>query len=122
MAFFFFFNSDGQNKTGIHEFNPEVSKLRNRQDLLEVEAKLLVLRLIQLRDYGKSNIISIKQDGIELPKLKQLNNKNLAAISVEEIERLSILIGYHFTCRVSGYAQVFSKVNIEINGKIIDNF
>ena len=113
----FFFNLDNQNKTGIREFNSEVLKQRNRQDLLEIEAKLLVLRLIQLRDYGKTNIISVKQDGSELPKLKQLKNKNLAAISVEEIERLSVLIGYHFTCKVSGHAQVFSKVNIEINNK-----
>jgi len=113
----FFFNLDNQNKTGIREFNSEVLKQRNRQDLLEIEAKLLVLRLIQLRDYSKTNIISVKQDGSELPKLKQLKNKNLAAISVEEIERLSVLIGYHFTCKVSGHAQVFSKVNIEINNK-----
>ena len=96
----FFFNLDNQNKTGIREFNSEVLKQRNRQDLLEIEAKLLVLRLIQLRDYSKTNIISVKQDGSELPKLKQLKNKNLAAISVEEIERLSVLIGYHFTCKV----------------------
>ena len=117
MAFFFFFDLGDQNKTGVHEYNPSVSKQRNRQDLLELEAKLLVLRLIQLRDYGKTNITSIKQGGIELPKLRQLRNKNLAETSVEEIERLSNLARYNFTCKVSGHTQVFSKVNIVINGQ-----
>ena len=117
MAFFFFFDLGDQNKTGVHEYNPSVSKQRNRQDLLELEAKLLVLRLIQLRDYGKTNITSIKQGGIELPKLRQLRNKNLAETSVEEIERLSNLARYNSTCKVSGHTQVFSKVNIVINGQ-----
>ena len=82
--------------------------------MLELEAKLLVLRLLQLRDNGKTNITSVRQGRIELPKLRQLNNKKLAELSIEEIERLSNLAGYHFTCKVSGHIQVFSKVNIEI--------
>ena len=118
MSFFFFFfnqnrNSDGNETNGV---NADVFKLRNRLDVLELEAKLLVLRLLQLRDYNKTKILSVKQDGIELPKLKQLKNLDLTKIPIEDINKLSELARYSFTCRVKDNSRVFSKVNIEING------
>ncbi len=117
MFFFFIFNQNDNNSSSVaHEVNSEVLRLMNRQDLLELEAKLLVLRLLQLRDYCDTKIKSVKQEGIELPKLRQLKNIKLSELSVADINNLSNLAGYNFTCRVSGYNQVFSKVNIEING------
>lgn len=115
--FFFFFNQNGESDMSEpHEINAEVFNLRNRSDVLELEARLLVLRLLQLRDFNKTKISSVKQDGVELPKLKQLKRLDLAKISIEEINRLSDLAGYNFTCRANGNNRVFSKVNIEING------
>ncbi len=110
--FFLFFNQ----KSEPHEVNAEVSNLRNRSDVLELEAKLLVLRLLQLRDFHKTIITSVKQDGVELPTLKQLKGIDLAKIPIDDINKLSDLAGYNFTCRVEGRNRIFSKVNIEING------
>jgi hypothetical protein len=114
--FFFFFNKNDEQNDFAHKINKAVFNLRNRQDVLELEASLLVLRLLQLRDSGKTSIKSVKQDGKELPALRKLLNVDLSEISVEDIYDLSSLIGYKFTCRVNGAPQVFSKVNIEING------
>lgn len=118
MSFFFFFFNQNSSADGneSHDVNANVFKLRNRSDVLELEAKLLVLRLLQLRDFNKTKISSVKQEGIELPKLKQLKNLDLTKIKVEEINKLSELAGYCFTCRVKDNSRVFSKVNIEING------
>ena len=99
-----------------HKVNSEFLNLRNRTDMLEIEAKLLVLRLLQMRDFCKTNIFSVKQDGKELPKLVELKEINLYRISIEDVEKLSNLAGYNFTCRVKSNSRVTSKVNIEING------
>ena len=119
MSFFFFsFNQNGDSETKeSHEVNTEVLNLRNRSDVLELEARLLVLRLLQLRDFNKTKITSVKQDGVELPKLKQLKKLDLTKIPIEDINRLSDLAGYNFTWKVKGSNRVFSKVNIEINGR-----
>lgn len=114
--FFFFFNFDRQDNTGCHENNSSVLKQKNRQDLLELEAKLLVLRLLQLRDSHKTIIKSVRQDGVELPELPELREVKLSEISVNEILALSNKVNYNFTCRVPGHSKVFSKVNIEVNG------
>lgn len=118
MSFFFFFfdNTSEQKVVNDHKINKAVFDLRNRMDVLELEARLLVLRLLQLRDSGNTPIKSVKQNGKELPSLQKLLKIDLSEISVEEINHLSSLIGYNFTCRVNGHPQVFSKVNIEING------
>lgn len=115
--FFFFFNQDGgSNRREVQEVNTEILYQRNRSDILELEAKLLVLRLLQMRDFEKTKISSVKQAGKELPSLKQLEEIDLARISVENINELSSLAGYNFSCKVKNNKRVFSKVNIEING------
>jgi hypothetical protein len=114
---FFFFFSDSQNKTNSKDENEALRQLRNRQDVLEIEAKLLVLRLLQLRDYSDTNISSVKQNSVELPRLKELEGLNLSELSVEAITALIGKTGYEFTCRLKSNNQAFSKVNIEINGK-----
>ena len=114
MAFFFFFFND-KDTTNQHEVNEELVRGRNRQDILKIEARLLVLRLLQIRD--KKQNFSVKQNGIELPFLEELKNKDLSKISIDEINALSSQVGYEFTCRIHGENRVFSKVNIEIDGK-----
>ena len=115
--FFFFFDQNTEiNENEPRGVNADVFSLRNRTDVLELEAKLLVLRLLQLRDFNKTNISSVGQGGIELPKLKQLKNLDLSKISINDINKLSDLAGYNFTCKVKGNSPVPSKVNIEING------
>ena len=116
MSFFFFNQKDSTNENKSHDVNSNLFKLRNRTDVLELEAKLLVLRLLQLRDYNKTRISSVKQGGIELPKLKALKNLDLTKISIEDINKMSDMAGYNFTCRVINNNRVYSKVNIEING------
>lgn len=116
MSFFFFYQNDDAINSENHEVNSEFLNLRNRSDMLEIEAKLLVLRLMQMRDFCKTNIFSVKQDGNELPKLKNLKEINLSRISIEDVKKLSDLAGYNFTCRVKSNSRVTSKVNIEING------
>ena len=117
MFFFFSKCNDENNSTNDHKVNVAVYNLRNRTDVLELEAKLLVLRLLQLRDFGKSNIYSVKQNNQELPSLNELKSIDLSEISIEEINKLSASIGYVFTNRIKNYSQIYSKVNIEINGK-----
>lgn len=114
MAFFFFFFQD-KDTIHQHETNEELVRNRNRQDILEIEAKLLVLRLLQIRDEKKS--FSVKQNGVELPVVKELKNKDLSKISIDEIKTLASQAGYEFSCRIHGVNKVFSKVNIEIDGK-----
>lgn len=114
--FFFFFDLDGKQNQIANKINSTVYNLRNRQDVLELEARLLVLRLLQIRDSGKSKIESVKQDGKELSSPSNLKGIDLSEISIEEINLLSSSTGYIFTCRIEGHQQVFSKVNIEING------
>ncbi len=116
MSFFFFDQNGNSNNSKPCEVNADILNLRSRSDVLELEAKLLVLRLLQLRDFNKTKISSVKQDGVELPKLKHLKKLDLTKISIEDINRLSDLAGYNFTCKVKGSNRVFSKVNIEING------
>ena len=118
MPFFFFFfdQADDSDNKESHKVNTEIFNLRNRSDILELEAKLLILRLLQLRDFNKTHISSVKHDGIELPKLRQLKELDLTKISGEDVNRLCALAGYNFTCKVKGNNRVSSKVNIEING------
>lgn len=115
MPFFFFFFSQDQNNSNKHEVNEDLLHNRNRQDILEIEARLLVLRLLQIRDEKRS--LSIKQNGTELPYIKELKDTDLSKLSIDEINTLASKIGYEFTCRVHGVNRVFSKINIEINGK-----
>ncbi|MBP5422053.1 MAG: hypothetical protein J6Y78_06415 [Paludibacteraceae bacterium] len=118
MSFFFFFDCNNeQNNANDHKVNAAVYNLRNRTDVLELEAKILVLRLLQLRDSGKTKIISVKQDDKELPSLKKIKDIDLSEISIEEINKLSSSIGYTFTNRIKDHSQIYSKVNIEVNGK-----
>ena len=112
--FFFFFDTNG--KESVHKVNEAVYKLRNRQDVLELEAKILMLRLLQLRDFAESNILSVKQNGTEIPKLPALKDIDLSTLSIESILALSSSVGYVFNCRIGGTG-ILSKVNIEINGK-----
>lgn len=117
MSFYSLFHNQTNSTRSIsHKVNAAVFKLRQRSDVLELEAKLLVLRLLQLRDYGKTKIHSVKQDGLELPKLTQLKKLDLAQISIEDIDKLSDLVGYSFKSRFKGENRISSKVNIEING------
>ena len=115
MSFFFYFFSQEQSNSNKHEVNEDLLRNKNRQDILEIEARLLVLRLLQIRDEKKS--ISVKQNGMELPYIKGLRNTDLSKLSIDEINTLASKVGYKFTCRVHGVNRVFSKVNIEINGK-----
>lgn len=117
MSFFFFFNlKEDQESTNEHKTNSAVLSVRNRQDVLELEAKLLILRLLQLRDCRKTSLLSVKQDGKELCSPEELKGIDLSEISIETINSLTAKAGYNFTCRIAGHSQVFSKVNVEING------
>jgi len=113
---YFFFDSNSNGNESVHKVNEAVYGLRNRQDVLELEAEILVLRLLQLRDFSDSNIFSVKQNGVEIPKLPVLKDIDLSALSIENILALSSSIGYVFNCRIGG-TRALSKVNIEINGK-----
>lgn len=114
--FFFLFDKDGSSGNRKQGVNESIYKLRNRQDVLEIEAKLLVLRLLQLRDSHKTKITSIKQDGIELHAPTSLNRIDLSRMSVTEIDSMISSVGYDFMRRIKGHPQTFSKVNIEVNG------
>ena len=105
MAFSIFDSVQNTHKVNINIFN-----LRNRSNILEIEANLLVLRLLQLRDCHNANIVSVKQDNRELPNHLFLKDLDLSEISVEEVAELTSAIGYTFSPHNS-------KVNIEINGK-----
>ena len=115
--FFFFFDKNDTSQKDNRGVNENIYRLRNRQDVLELEAKLLVLRLLQLRDSHKFDITSVKQDGIELCSPHSLNSIDLSKLSIAQIDSLASSIGYKFTRRIKGHPQTFSKVNIEINGK-----
>ena len=109
---YFFFP---QNKEKTPKFNKELSHSRNRTALLNLEARLLVLRLLQLRDFEKAGITSVKFNGKELPKLEALDGLDLSLLSIHNIVNYTSAIGYSFNCKVNGNARVTSKVNIEIN-------
>lgn len=112
---FFFFYSDENNKV-FHKENEALLELRkNRQDVLEIEARLLVLRLLQLRDFEGKIIKSVRQNSVELPKLPELQDVVLSELSIERIYELSALAGYSFSFRIVG-TNISSKVNIEVNG------
>ena len=112
---FFFFFSDEDNK-GVGKENDAILELRkNRQDVLELEAKLLVLRLLQLRDFGGKTIKSVRQNNVELPKLQELQEVVLSELSIERIHELSAAAGYSFGLKIPGTG-LSSKINIEVNG------
>ena len=117
MYFFIFDQKDKQSNIITQKVNTAVYSQRNRTDILELEAKLLVLRLLQLRDSKKTQITSVKQGHKELLSPKNLERLNLSQISITEINKLSSSIGYVFSSRIKGHSQVYSKVNVEINGK-----
>lgn len=110
---FFFFFSNSPKDTQLKKENDAVFKLRNRPYVLEIEAQLLVLRLLQLRDYCDSNVFSVKQNGNELPKLPELKDLALPNLSVEGITKLTKKIGYDFRCKLPEN----SRCNIEVNNK-----
>lgn len=98
-------------------YNQNIYKMQNRMDVLDLESRLLVFRLLQLRDSPGSNIKSLKFDNIELKKCSELISVDLSLLSVDDINRFARKIGYTFTCKVNGWGQITSKINIEINGK-----
>jgi len=98
-------------------YNQNIYRMQNRMDVLDLESRLLVFRLLQLRDSQGSEIKSVKFDNIELKKCAELSSEDLSLLSVDEINRLARKIGYTFTCKVNGWGQLTSKINIEINGK-----
>lgn len=112
--FFFFFNNNHPDKT--IRVNEEVSHFKDRAKILSLEARLLVLRLLQLRDFENRNITSVKFNGKELPTLESLKGIDLSFLSIHDILNYTSSIGYDFSCRMSENTRVTSKVNIEING------
>lgn len=109
-------SSKGENKPW--PYNKNIYELKNRMDVLKLESKLLVFRLIQIRDSHESHKIqSVKFNQKELSPCTELLSADLSLLTVKDINRIANEIGYTFTCKVKGFTQISSKINIEVNGK-----
>lgn len=84
--------------------------ITHRDFILENEIRIVVLRLIQLRENKKSSIKSVKCEDRELGAINGIENLDLRSLSREEAKKLCERIGYIPAPR--GY-----KCDVVVNGK-----
>ena len=82
----------------------------HRDFILENEIRIVILRLLQLRDFRKSSIKSVKSEDFELVRLPELKDLDLSNLSREKAEEL---------CKKAGYipAKRGAKCDVVVNGK-----
>lgn len=84
--------------------------ITHRDFILDNEIRIVILRLIQLRENKKSNINSVKCEDRELGTIKGIEEINLRTLSKEDAKRFCEKIGYVPARR--GY-----KCDVVVNGK-----
>jgi len=85
-------------------------KVIHRDFVIEQDIRLVILRLVQLRDTTTSTIKSVKSEGYELSKIPENVITDIKKLNREQVEKLCDDIGYIPAKR--GY-----KCDVVINGK-----